>query len=851
MLIGLPDIFGIKEDFMKSFYYVCISLDKGMYNIVAWVYNTLLDIAGYELVSPEVVDVITRRMFVVASVVMLFVVAYSLLRGIINPDELSGSGNYSGKKVAFGILKSLVAVIIIPACFDLAYSLQASILKENVIGNIILGSGNSVTSFDYDPGLDFSLNLYHAFLYDDEYTLPEESLNSFDIVDENGNPMVVYDSAENVFRNSRNRGRWSCDGDMPCVLSSSTTGHIYDGEYEYLPVVGFLTGIFAVVILIMYLFDISLRAVKLVFLEIISPIPSFMQIIPTQTKVFSSWLKETLKTFADLFVRLAILYFSIFVIQQIFAKNDLLIGTGYTNRNVVKLFLVFGVLMFMAKAPKLITTIFGIDTGYGFSFKKRWDDVKSGFKTLSTPISNFGRGISKGAGAIAGVGLAKKAYNEGRNMGIKPKNKRDDILRRTWAGINGARNGFNGGLKNMGSAYNYELENQRAYANNPNGTVRSAIADQLRDNFGFDSRYDYLVRQEEIQRDLEVAPLRNKLGKYKKASYDAIQNIEKKYKQPIEDNKKGYDFAKELDDTIESDLNKSTSNRMAKINLKNSMSYYYDEAKEKYKEKVKIGSVDYYDCSYKDLQSKYEGFKQNYADGKINKEFFDKQSKLFEDRLSSMKINMETYAKSCYDKDATECNWYDLQAKKELVNREGKENYPKDIFDQIDAAEKAIKLEYYNELQTGKKAKAEYKNVSDASKSKFIILQNYIANQDNSVGVTDNTVSNVVKESARTELLNMVNSNGIVDVKKKLGSLYEQSTSLRETSLNTTVVSLDGENKTLASVQYETDVMENQVSERNKKTEKVRESYESEKNRANAFKSRRDNRPKYKSGKKS
>lgn len=563
MLIGLPDIFGIKEDFMKSFYYVCISLDKGMYNIVAWVYNTLLDIAGYELVSPEVVDVITRRMFVVASVVMLFVVAYSLLRGIINPDELSGSGNYSGKKVAFGILKSLVAVIIIPACFDLAYSLQASILKENVIGNIILGSGNSVTSFDYDPGLDFSLNLYHAFLYDDEYTLPEESLNSFDIVDENGNPMVVYDSAENVFRNSRNRGRWSCDGDMPCVLSSSTTGHIYDGEYEYLPVVGFLTGIFAVVILIMYLFDISLRAVKLVFLEIISPIPSFMQIIPTQTKVFSSWLKETLKTFADLFVRLAILYFSIFVIQQIFAKNDLLIGTGYTNRNVVKLFLVFGVLMFMAKAPKLITTIFGIDTGYGFSFKKRWDDVKSGFKTLSDPVTKpIGKVFDKGVGVAAGVHWAHKA----KKAGVAARDgKKQNAFQNfsTYAG--GVVNGFKGGRKHAGYAYDYEMSNQQWYSSaeyeslSGKDKFKGEIENRLRNNMEAPSLYKEREMELRLKFNREIEFLNRKIAAEEAAANAEINKINKKYDPYIKRNDEYKKAIEAIEDHCKSKVQKADS----------------------------------------------------------------------------------------------------------------------------------------------------------------------------------------------------------------------------------------------------------------------------------------------------
>lgn len=559
------DFFNIEESFMNKFYYVCISIDKGIYNIIAWVYNTLLDIAGYQLVSPDVVDIITRRMFIVASVVMLFVVTYSLLRGIINPDELSGSGSYSGKKVAFGIIKSLIAVLVIPACFDLAYSVQNAVLEDRIIEKVILGSNNTMDSFDYNPGFDFSIQLYHSFLYDNDH-LNKASLNCNTTLDENGNEVEICDDTDTVFMNSRIYGSWTCSGigiDMPCVLSGNTTDHIYNGEYDYLPIVGFLTGIFAAVVLIMYLLDISLRAVKLVFLEIISPIPSFMLIIPNQTKVFSSWFKETLKTFADLFVRLAVLFFCIFVIQQIFVKEELGLGVGYTSDIVVKLFLIFGVLMFMSKAPKLISSIFGIDTGYGFSFKKRWDDVKSGFKTLSEPVTKpIGKVFDKSVGVAAGVHWARKA----KKAGVAARDgKKQNAFQNfsTYAG--GVVNGFKGGRKHAGYAYDYEMSNQQWYSSAEYASLsgkdkfKGEIENRLRNNMEGPSLYKEREMELRLKFNREIEFLNRKIAAEEAAANAEINKINKKYDPYIKRNDEYKKAIEAIEDHCKSKVQKADS----------------------------------------------------------------------------------------------------------------------------------------------------------------------------------------------------------------------------------------------------------------------------------------------------
>lgn len=868
----------ITDKIAEMWWTICLSLDRGLYKIVAWVYDILIAIPEQNILSNDVIDTLTSRLFTVASVAMLFVVAYALLRGIINPDEVSGKGAYSGTKVVAGIIKALLAITLIPTAFDFAYSIQSSILQENIIGKIVLGTQNTVEPLDdkYDPGLAFSIDLYHTFLYDHESFSPHKVYTTDSGVE-------FTNSTDDAFALSKAIGQWYCPAsdswsngyEVPCVNNSLTAGRINDSDYEYTPLIGFFAGVFVLVILVLYLFDIAIRTIKLVFLEIIAPIPSFLLIIPNQTKVFGSWFKETIKTYADLFIRLAILYFGVFVIQQIFVMENIHL-IGNTSSFAVKLFLVFGVLMFINKAPKLVSTIFGIDTGYGFSLKKRWDDVKGGWDQVRSAAkapanafkSTVGAAGSKIGGAVGGIALANKAYKEGLNMGIKPKNKKDAFFRRAFMNINGLRNGYQGGLKNVGSAYNYELENQRAYANNPNGTVFSAIGDQLRDNFGFDSRYDYMVKRDEIQRDFEVTPLRNRIADNKRASSEALAKVERKYKQAIDDNKKAGELVSSVDDSIISDLNKSTSERKFKINQKMSakkdLSEYIKDSRNSVKENVEVGNHKYGELSLNELEERYNSFKNRYSKGelKISADEFNKCSDDFKSHIDSLtkkveldaKANKDTFDNS-FDNSSEEMNWYELQSLKERVSREGildangNRNYSDDIFKQISDAEDALKLECYNELKTGV-TKAGYKSLSEASKSKFIQLKNFIDIKDSFIGLDNTEATPEEIAAARKQISEMfdnttnLDNDSIIKLKKLFNSTYEKASSSRNITLNNTVVDVNGISKTLAAINYENDRDEALATERDKQTEKFKESHVSEKNQRDSHKIRRDNQKK-------
>lgn len=82
---------------------------------------------------------------------MLFVLAYSILMSIINPDNMNKSENGTGKIVK-NIVISLVFLALTPAVFNILYRVQDVTLRTGVIGKLILGDTNDSASQSQDFG---------------------------------------------------------------------------------------------------------------------------------------------------------------------------------------------------------------------------------------------------------------------------------------------------------------------------------------------------------------------------------------------------------------------------------------------------------------------------------------------------------------------------------------------------------------------------------------------------------------------------------------------------------------------------------------------------------------------------
>ena len=113
--------------------------------------------------------------------------------------------------------------------------------------------------------------------------------------------------------------------------------------------------------------DIAIRAIKLAVLRLIAPIPIISYINPKSSEngSFANWVKMVTTTYLDVFIRLSIIYFVIFIINSII-KNGIDINmvdpiiSGFTV-----IFIIVGLFFFAGQAPKFIKDALGLKNVMG------------------------------------------------------------------------------------------------------------------------------------------------------------------------------------------------------------------------------------------------------------------------------------------------------------------------------------------------------------------------------------------------------------------------------------------------------------------------------------------------------
>ena len=522
---SLPDW----EDVFIVFKQICLSIDTVIYNAIAWMYSVFMALAGARIFTTDLINSFVQRMYLIVSIVMLFIVAYSFLNVIINPDNLT-KGNSSPTKIVTNVVKALAIIILVPSAFSFAFSLQKSIVKENVIGKLVLGTKKKVDVDTFDKrSADFAVTLFESNFYQ---------------VDTSDLTTNAYNTASEDARTNNNIGEFS--------KFLTKTDH---EKVQYNFIIAGIVGIYVLYTLLIFSIDLGIRVIKLFFYEIIAPMPALLMLVPGQDKAFKNWTKMVLKCFADLFIKIAIISFGVYIINMLsdaFKNGGTIVGFEATNRNVVffaRVFIILGVIAFMKKAPKLIEDLFGFKLDEnGLSLKKRWDDI------VTSPI------LSATVGTAAGVVA-------GATSSIKGARARGGSA--FWAGLGGAfhggRLGFGSGLrgsyKGIGDAYNYGWANQQAWAHmDPSkgylANQLSVAGEMLRDNFGMQSYYDDLKDAARIEHDV-ITTRNNKM----------IQAIDKEYseKAKVLDGKYEFKARNSANEAFMNVANKSNDTAKAEV----------------------------------------------------------------------------------------------------------------------------------------------------------------------------------------------------------------------------------------------------------------------------------------------
>lgn len=343
----------------NTFHAALLLIDEVIYWFASQCYQLFIKLAGTKLFEESFFANFANRVYVILGVFMLFYLAYALLTAIIDPEKLLGKDK-GFPKIALNLIVSLVLLGFLPSIFSYAYRIQNLILSRNVIGSLILGTGmtdvdsNNQVMLKYGDVLSFSV--LNTFLN------PENQNFQID------NNYSWFNFKEDVLTKSDYTA-------MPSMSKAVSTGAVSINEsgstgqtivISYMPFISAAAGIFLVYIMISFTLDLGVRVAKFAFYQLLAPIPVIMRILPNKKGVFDKWLKQTLSIYFEVFVRVGMMYISIFFINEISSGTmlDQFFGPGTgVQGKLAFAVVVMGVLTFAKEMPKKLSEMLGIETG--------------------------------------------------------------------------------------------------------------------------------------------------------------------------------------------------------------------------------------------------------------------------------------------------------------------------------------------------------------------------------------------------------------------------------------------------------------------------------------------------------
>lgn len=521
------------------------NIDIAIYNMIAVVYNLIEDLANTSILSMVDINDFARRIYTLLGLFMLFKISFSIINYIVSPDKMTDNSAGMGSIIK-NVIITLVLILIVPTAFNILYDAQAAILTENVIPKFLLGTNGEEIKND-ENGIEFYMSpiCYH---FHSKFKDSEEAFSSPPSVEDNGKYISLL-TFRNFYQLTNKLpstedgvkfvyvycGFGQTDLDSSYFLRSpiynapdeKMPDNILDavfiaaenvftlvpkfiagllgtsrGEYyiDYSYFVSTICGLFVLLILVSMAFEVAVRSVKLTFLQLISPIPIISYIDPKSGKdgMFKRWYTEVFKTWASLFIRLATVYFGVYLIQKldglylIDSNRQPLSGNFW-----IQLFMLIGVLMFCKQLPKLLEELIpGMKGAGSFTLNplKNVSENALGGKFLT--------GAAVGAGAMglasiggAGANLINSKMN-GKNWKESFKSAGKGLGTGAFYGArNGLKNGYNGKYNVLGAAgssitqsskhRNYEDMLKAQGVTGPFRAARQSVTDKFTDVVGY------------------------------------------------------------------------------------------------------------------------------------------------------------------------------------------------------------------------------------------------------------------------------------------------------------------------------------------------------------------------------
>ena len=386
------------------------------YNLCSLIYwglrgfcNVFFALCNGQLLDTETLNSLFGRVGLLLGVIMMFRVAFSFIQVLINPDAFSDK-----EKGIPNIIKKSIIVIIMFGMSSYAFSflrtLQGEIIESNVISKFLLPQQVKTDNF----GGAIEAELFTAF-----YNL-DPSLN-YDTSNECATEDYINSLKKEIAENN------NFDYKKECVNEAGKIKETDDKEFfiKFNFIFSILIGIVACYFFINYCISVGVRIIQLAFLQIISPMAIVGYLSPKSDNMFTKWLKVYFSTYIDVFLRMAIINFAIYLIAILiegYNNSDSVFyaSVGYASgstKTLIFIFMVMAIFTFAKKAPDLLKKIFPAAGDSGLSLGLDKDNLPA----IGTAAALGGLGVAAGVGATRKIGgkIATPIVNKGKHLAKK------------------------------------------------------------------------------------------------------------------------------------------------------------------------------------------------------------------------------------------------------------------------------------------------------------------------------------------------------------------------------------------------------------------------------------------------
>ncbi len=382
----------------NAFYGILLTIDYVIYLAINICYQLFEVVSKVEVFSTENVGVISRRIYTIIGIVMLFVFAYNIILAIVDPDSLS-KGEKSVKNIVQNTIISIVLVTLFPLICEYMQILQNHIIENNTIGNLIMGStaSDSGENGQTKGALNVSVTIFTAFYHP---------------IDENKEPVTLTECESSSvklcsrYKEMADNAKNGIGGLWNFMHDEDLKDGIYDDDMEYLFPLSTIAGVVAAYLFLSFSLDLGVRAAKLGALKLIAPIPIFLRITKPKGGQFDKWFSEFTKTYLQVFERIVIINFAMLLISFVSDINIFASGGGLFINVIATVVVILGILKFAKDAPKLLEEIFSVKIPQ-MSIKKKLNENEYALRGASV----------LGAAGTTAVGNVIKGIGAGKSVG--------------------------------------------------------------------------------------------------------------------------------------------------------------------------------------------------------------------------------------------------------------------------------------------------------------------------------------------------------------------------------------------------------------------------------------------------